>query len=193
MLKIDRKRFFTEYRNNWGVMSQSMVNGLESLLLNIESDDTIKDKRWASYILATVKHECSDTWQPIIERGGRDYFDRYEKGTVIGRRLGNTEKGDGYKYRGRGYCQITGRANYHNMALILGIDMINRPETALDPDVAYKIMSYGMRNGTFTGKKLGDYINKKTCDYVGARKIINGTDCDRKIANYAERFEEILK
>jgi hypothetical protein len=53
-------------------------------------------------------------------------------------------------------------------------------------------MSYGMRNGSFTGKKLSDYISGTTADYVNARRIINGTDRAELIAGYATRLEPML-
>jgi predicted chitinase len=148
-------------------------------------------------MLATVKHECADTFQPITERGPKSYFNKYEPGTPIGKNLGNKVKGDGYLFRGRGYVQITGRPNYQKMSNILGLtgedDLVMHPDHALNPDVAYRIMSYGMRHGTFTGKKLGDYINGTTCDYTNARRIINRLDQAAKIKGYAVNFESILK
>jgi hypothetical protein len=50
----------------------------------------------------------------------------------------------------------------------------------------------GMFEGWFTGKKLEDYIFGNTCDYVGARKIVNGTDRAETIAGYAEKFQSAL-
>lgn len=192
MLKIDRKAFFDGYKRNWGSLNQMQVNGLNALLEGFESDANITDRRVVCYMLATVMHECADTYQPITERGNRDYFDKYEKGTLIGKRLGNVYPGDGFKYRGRGYVQITGRANYFKMSEVLKVDLINRPEEALVPAHAYRIMSHGMRNGTFTGKKLSDYISKTKLNFIDARRIINGTDCAEKIAKYAEVFVDCL-
>ena len=195
-MKINHTTFFNSYRNVYGKLSQSQLSGLENLLLAIEQDTEVTDLRWAAYMLATVKHECADTFQPITEKGPKSYFDKYETGTKLGKQLGNTVKGDGYTFRGRGYVQITGRANYQGMSKNLGItgddDLVLRPDNALHPDVAYRIMSYGMRMGSFTGKKLADYIKADGVDYRNARKIINGLDKADLIKGYAVSFETLL-
>jgi hypothetical protein len=53
-------------------------------------------------------------------------------------------------------------------------------------------MSYGMRNGAFTGRKLSQFIGPTECDYKNARKIINGLDQADRIAGYATALEQIL-
>ncbi|WP_313025331.1 hypothetical protein [Pseudomonas lopnurensis] len=50
-----------------------------------------------------------------------------------------------------------------------------------------------MKEGIFTGKKLAHYINASGVDYVEARRIINGADQQQLIADYARRFETILR
>jgi putative chitinase len=194
---IDHTTFFNEYRKAFGKIAQDTVTGIELLGRQMEVDKTITDLRWAAYMLATVKHECANKWRPITEFGNRSYFDKYETGTTIGKRLGNTVKGDGYKYRGRGYVQITGRANYDKLSKALNLpqnqNLIDFPDNALVPAIAYGIMSYGMRNGTFTGKKLADYISDAKCDYKNARRIINGLDQCDLIKGYAEKLEQILR
>ena len=158
-MELNHVVFFNGYRDSFGRLRQEMVTGIELLGRQMETDDQIKDIRWAAYMLATVKHECADTWRPITERGRKSYFDKYETGTRIGKRLGNTQPGDGWKYRGRGYVQITGRANYERLSKALKLppdqNLIDHPENTLIPAVAYGIMSYGMRKGAFTGKKIG--------------------------------------
>ena len=192
---IHRKAFFDAYRAAWGPLKQLQVTGLENLLRLLEEDAEVTDIRHAAYMLATVKHECADTWAPIIERGTPAYFDKYEPGTKLGRQLGNKSKGDGVRYKGRGYVQITGLSNYARLGELLGIGdaLASSPLLALDPGVAYRIMSVGMRRGAFTGRKLSHYINAQGCDYINARRIINGTDCAEKIAGYASVFEAILR
>ena len=73
-MQVDQTRFFTGYRRAYGKLTVSMVAGLELLGRNMEVDPNLKSAQWAAYMLATVKHECADTWQPIVERGARSYF-----------------------------------------------------------------------------------------------------------------------
>jgi hypothetical protein len=67
------------------------------------------------------------------------------------------------------------------------------PKIALDPEVAYAIMSYGMRHGSFTGKRLSTFINRTQCDYTNARTIINGHNNAAMIADFAEQIELLLR
>jgi hypothetical protein len=73
------------------------------------------------------------------------------------------------------------------------VDLEANPERAKDTLTAYRIMSLGMRDGLFTGRSLRHYINGAKCDYVNARRIINGTDKAQAIAGYAAKFERILR
>src|SRR5216683_1742908 len=157
-MKFDHGKFFAAYKEQFGSISaQSKVDGIESLLTQLESDTDVDDERWAAYMFATVKHECADTWQPIEEFGKG-------KGHSYGQPVQVTgSDGQTYTcaYYGRGYVQLTWDYNYKKMSAALGMDdaLLIHPEQVMEPNVAYKIMSYGMRNGSFTGKKLGDYIN----------------------------------
>lgn len=113
---INKHAFFDAYHQAFGKLRQEQVDGLDFLLDGLAVDENVSDVRWAAYILATVKHETADTFQPITEFGGRAYFDKYDTGK-LSQALGNTPEadGDGYTYRGRGYVMLTGRANYERM------------------------------------------------------------------------------
>jgi len=58
---------------------------------------------------------------------------------MYGARMGNDDAGDGYRFRGRGYTQLTGRDNYERVGEALGLDLVNHPERAAIPENAEKI------------------------------------------------------
>ena len=146
-----------------------------------------------AYALATFKWETAHTFQPVHELGSLSYFDKYEPGTQLGQTLGNTCAGDGFLFRGRGYVQITGRANYHHIGQLLGMDLISNPDMALDPAIAYKIAAGGMKNGWFTGRRLSQYFaDGVQPDYINARRMINVLDHAQDIATIAQQFVMLL-
>jgi putative chitinase len=76
-----------------------------------------------AHFMAQIEHE-SGGFKWLTELGGKSYFDKYE-----GRKdLGNTQLGDGAKFKGRGYIQITGRYNYTRLSKDTGIDFLNNPD-----------------------------------------------------------------
>lgn len=172
-----------------GSLKQSQVDGLNQLASSWEVYGDSDLRRFA-YVLATALHETGKTMEPIHEKGGTAYFTRHYEGR---KDLGNTQKGDGAKYHGRGFVQITGRRNYRDWSRRLGVDLLGIPDLALNPVHAGRIIVQGMMEGTFTGKELADYINADECDFVGARRIINGTDRASLIAGYAKSFLAALE
>ena len=111
----------------------------------------------------------------------------------MGKTLGNTNAGDGARFCGRGFVQLTGRSNYFKAGKFVGVDLIANPEKACDPDIAYRIATEGMLEGWFTGKKLSQYFaDGKLPQWEQARRIINGMDKSSKIASIARQFDEIL-
>jgi len=175
--------FFAALRLKFGPMSQSQVNGFNEVLKAMSTWPV----SWAAYGLATAWHETAATMQPVKEYGGEAYFKRmYDingERPGVARSLGNLSPGDGVKYAGRGYVQLTGKTNYEKYGLA------GRPDDAMLPHEAARVMVNGMERGRFTGKNLEDYLPG---DYVGARRIINGQDKAELIAGYAQTFEKAL-
>jgi murein DD-endopeptidase MepM/ murein hydrolase activator NlpD len=144
----------------------------------------ITDLGQLAYILATSEHESVAGKYMEELASGDAYEGRLD--------LGNTQPGDGRRYKGRGYVQITGRTNYTNWAKRLGVDLVGNPVLAATPAIAAQILVEGMRDGSFTGVGLSRYINGSNRDFYNARRIVNGTNVASKIAEIAERYYNAL-
>jgi putative chitinase len=195
---FDRAAFFAVLRNGpLRHRKPEQVAGTEAIL-----DAMIGlPVSWVAYALATAWHETAYTMQPIKERGGRAYFmGRYDKTgnkPHIARDLGNTVEGDGAKFAGRGYVQLTGRRNYTLASKKLGVDLVADPDLAMQPDLAARIMREGMKEGWFiTGRGFVAFLPSvgpaSLAQFTQARRIINGMDKASKIAGEALAFQAAL-
>jgi len=109
--------------------------------------------------LATIIHEsCSFAYTEEIASGAA-----YEGRTD----LGNTEAGDGKRYKGRGLIQITGRYNYSAASAALGKDFINHPELLSEPDNATHVSCWWWKT-----KGLNEIAD--TGDFKRVTRIVNG-------------------
>lgn len=77
----------------------------------------------------------------------------------------------------------------------MGDELLIHPERVMEPEIAYKIISLGMTTGkSFANKhKFADYLNAGKTDYKNARRMVNGTDHNKEIADIAKSLEVILK
>lgn len=189
---MDRQRFFAAVRPLMpgSRLSSVQVERIEAVLDGIEHRRMNREK--AAYSLATAHHE-SDRFRALEE---------YASGSAYeGRRdLGNTQKGDGPRFKGRGLVHITGRANYSDWSQRLGVDFLTYPKRVSELRYAVPILLDGMLLGTFTGKKMADYIDgideddaEDLREYSNARRTVNGTDRQVMIGELALRYEVALK
>ncbi len=85
-----------------------------------------------AHFLAQACVECED-FSALVEAGPVSYFHRYDG------RMGNTHPGDGYRFRGRGVLQLTGRDNYARYGGLTGLDLVNYPDLAATPVHAFTL------------------------------------------------------
>lgn len=177
---INRTGFFPRVRASVfrGSMTQSQVNGVNALL-DMCDQLGVNDSRYVAYILATAFHETAQTMEPIAEYGK-------------GRGMPYGHPGaDGQIAYGRGYVQTTWPYNYEKTDQKLGLGgklIANYDLLLTDKDMAARAAITGMRDGWYTGKRLSDYLNAHTTDFLNCRRIINGMDCAALIAGYARNF-----
>jgi hypothetical protein len=96
-------------------------------------------------------------------------FNLYDAGTPIGARLGNTVPGDGARFKGRGYIQLTGRDNYQRIGGQVGVDLIASPPSANNASVAGLILAQFLKNAE---SKVRNALAAN--DLLKARKLVNG-------------------
>ncbi|MEO0395505.1 MAG: DUF4231 domain-containing protein [Cyanobacteria bacterium P01_A01_bin.137] len=113
-------------------------------------------------LLATIRIETGG-FKPVHEWGGESYWKRYEERAD----LGNVHPGDGVKYHGRGYIQLTGRANYSTYGKKLGVDLEDNPDLAMDPEISAQVLAcYFKERGVDQAARAGDWRK--------VRKLVNG-------------------
>ena len=100
----------------------------------------ILNKYMTEYKIDTILRQTAFIAQLLHESGNFVYVKELASGSAYeGRKdLGNIEKGDGVKFKGRGLIQITGRDNYKQLSKDFGVDLIAHPELLETPDLAVR-------------------------------------------------------
>lgn len=122
-------------------------------------NDMQPNKLRLAHFFAQLAHE-SDGFKTLEEyASGKAYEGRKD--------LGNTEPGDGVKYKGRGYIQITGRSNYRFAGQALNLGLLDNPKLLLTPVNGFNASLWYWRM-----KRLDDYADRN--DIIRITKAING-------------------
>ncbi|HYJ89241.1 MAG TPA: peptidoglycan-binding protein [Pyrinomonadaceae bacterium] len=144
-------------------------------VLQALSDAGLTDKQMILMALATIRAETA-SFRPISEgiskhntTPGKHPFNRYDNRGEGS--LGNQGRPDGERFKGRGFVQLTGRANYkqHGAAIGLGNQLIENPEMANQPDIAAKLLASFIKSKEQKIRKALAQGN-----LVAARKLVNG-------------------
>lgn len=139
----------------------------------------VTDPRVAAAIIATIATEDP-------------FFHEYEEPENMARgrdgRLGNTEPGDGLKYRGRGYIGLTGKSNYARMSdrLGLGRQLVENPELAKSPEIASRIAVRFMLDSE---PRLTTALDGG--DLAAVRRVVTGGNL--LVQSFSDRYEKVHK
>ncbi len=88
---------------------------------------------------------------------------------------------------------ITSKSNYVKFSKLLNMNLVNNSNLALDLFISANILTIGCLKGSFTSRKLSDYIKLgNISEFISARKVVNGIDKNSDIATYAEKFLQCL-
>lgn len=179
-----------------GGIPSSKKGGFDNILSNAARKAGITDKKELAAFTAIVGHETGDGknlsenanysykgWKRIApnQRNVRNWLARHsesdfkklskeDKLNIMYEGMNGNRKGEGYKFRGRGAIQLTGRANYQAFADSIGRqDIMSNPDlVASDPELAAASAAWFWKNNKSIGAKA------RAGDIAGARKIVNG-------------------
>lgn len=120
-------RFRGEKRSEQLRIVEAISSDFASTLYSYKIDSILR----IAHFMGQVTHECAGFRTTEEFASGEAYEGRTD--------LGNTENGDGRRFKGRGLIQLTGRYNYKKMSTKLGVDLIKDPELAAKPLLSLKI------------------------------------------------------
>ena len=163
-----------------------------ALLRAWDSHPWLDDNRWLAYILGTAAVETGDfrVMSEFLHFNSAEAIVRHWKGRfrdvaeaeayvnnpekladrVYQGMLGNTQPGDGWRYRGRGILQLVGRENYSKYGKLIEVDLERRPDLVLNRDISARVM-FAYFFPSPAENCLAPHINESKDDWEGARKV----------------------
>ena len=200
-----KKRYEEERKDKAAVQTRGSV--LDKL-----SASGIKDKAAQANILAQIKAESGGesktenlnyTPEQLMKMFPKKFKDIADAQAIVaqgqeaignriyGGRMGN-EANEGFKYRGRGLIQLTGKDNYRKFGNLLGLDLVNNPDLASDPEVAKNIAVAYFREKEKQGVDLSDIHQvNRAVGFVGSDDYSAG-GAGRKRVMMAQEIEKTL-
>ncbi|MER9870816.1 hypothetical protein NKJ35_27185 [Mesorhizobium sp. M0136] len=201
-MAINRNFFFDHARLGLfgGKMSSSQVSGITLILDKWEHEMPKADDRWLAYMFGTAHHETGRTMQPLRETFAStdaQAIKILDKAFATGKLPWVKERywqldPQGISWLGRGFVQLTHKANYLKMAALTDPNLATNPSLAMNTATAADIMFKGMDKGSFTGAKLGDFFSGAKEKWREARRIINGLERADLVAAYGKQYYACL-
>lgn len=194
-MKFNRKTLFKYVRNApfGGTLTQQQVDGIEDCLDYIEARPSVyKDVRHVAYYFATTHHETGGRMVPVREtfaKSDAQAIARLDAAYNAGRlpqvrtRYWRPNK-NGVAHFGRGRNQVTWEANYKFIEDKTGKPFVSNPNLLLDSKIDCSVSIPALMEGWWTrgNHKLPDYFDAMHNDPINARRIVNGTDKAKHIA-----------
>ena len=143
-----------------------LLDNAVSLVTNLVKYDITTPLRVVHFI-AQLHHESGGFTASVEKISYQKAQEKYQNHKYLGNRL----PGDGYRFRGRGLTQLTGRGNYEKFTKYSGIDIVSNPDLASRLDISIQIACWYWTKGSAWGN-LNKYADKN--DIVTITKGING-------------------
>lgn len=168
--------------------AKEILGQLNEVMNQIGADT--RARQWAFVSQAAVE---TAGFTSFIEKGSDSYFSKYEPGTSAGRILGNTQEGDGARFKGRGWLHLTGRDNYTRLNRFLrkkglNVDLIANPDlVATDANIMAEAAAWDWRYN----KKMNSKADTKDIEKI-TRAINGGTNGIKDRSRYYDKAQNIL-
>lgn len=167
-----------KFSGNRAAAQARIVGAVSGVFASTLDEYKINTRLRIAHFMAQVTHECAGFRTTEEFASGAAYEGRSD--------LGNTQPGDGKRYKGRGLIQLTGRANYRQMGTKLGLNLEDDPELAADPLTSLKIACEYWKSRKINTAADMDDLNKATRLVNGG---LNGLE-DR--SNYLRKAKQAL-
>jgi len=162
MIQVDGNFIFKvapRFSGSKKVAQAKIIGDISSSFADVLESYEINNYLRIAHFMAQVTHESAGFRTTQEFASGSAYEGR--------RDLGNTQKGDGKRYKGRGLIQLTGRANYKKYGKKIGLDLVNNPNLAKDPLTSLKIACE-----YWTSRNINKYADRD--DLVKCTRLVNG-------------------
>jgi len=185
--QVQAKPAITQQAAQQAPSAMQALDPTEKYLVHVATQAGIKGQELAQF-LAQVKHESWD-FTKMDEKGGSKYYKKMydpQFAPKTAKILGNKHAGDGEKYHGRGYIQLTGYGNYEAAGKALGVDLVKHPELAADPATAAKIAVWFWQNKT---KNITNFADTRSVTHKINPALRGLNDRQENFQEYSKLFK----
>lgn len=167
---------------------------LRAVMPRLPVEDALRYLPYLNEAMAEAEINTSQRMQMFIAQLAHEsaelrHFEELSSGAAYeGRKdLGNTHKGDGMRYKGRGPIQLTGRTNYRAAGKALGLDLEGDPELAADYSIGFRIAAWFWKT-----RRLNSIADTGNFELV-TRTINGGLNGQPQRVAYWKRAQQVIQ